>query len=833
MTGAIYQCCDEARRARLRAWTGAEPLSGIDYVEVFAGATTLAPTEIVIAFVTPLPAATATLGPDNIRLSGGVRSPPPRVVAVAMEPPGPTATRCRVALAPGQPTDYSLYRLALVKGRGETAPPDFIDPRLAAVDVNFKIACASDGDCAPDCAPPPPASPVEAAFDYRARDWPALRRLMLDRMSALVPGFRRDDPLDLTTTLIEALAAEADRLSYRLDWIGTEAFLPTARARASVARHARLVGYRPGEGASARSFACFEATGATQPFDLPQGTPLLVRRAGAPAVIAASDWPALLALEPIVFETCRPIRVWPARGAMAFHTWSDDACAIPAGAVAATIVDPLRGGDGALAAGDLLLVRECASPDTGLTADARPERRHVVRLTRVEPVDDPLAGPGEDGKLVDVGWAEADALPFDLVIQARPAGGGLASATVRCADVCANVVLCDHGASLPPAPELNLPPAAMDQLRPRLDPPSPDGEGVWRPALDRADLSRGPASEDPAAPASRLLQVDPAEAEPRLRLLDAFGQWSARHDLLSSGAFSRDFVVEPGVDGRARLRFGDGVHGLSPPPAVAYAAEGRFGFGPGGNLGPDALGHVVVSDALARVAASTLRVVNPLPAVGGAAPETLAQTRLRAPLAFRRQERAVTPEDYAEMARRDPEVSAAFAVARWTGAFRTMIVYIDRKGGRPVDAAFRAATARRLERYRLMGVDVAVRGAIPAPLDVALFVCARPDALRAAVARAVRDALRPRRADGEAGFFHPDRFSFGDPLRLSALVAAAMAAPGVQSVEVTTFQRLGRKDHGERAAGVVRPHGPEILQLADDPNFPERGRLRIAVGEGR
>ena len=40
-------------------------------------------------------------------------------------------------------------------------------------------------------------------------------------------------------------------------------------------------------------------------------------------------------------------------------------------------------------------------------------------------------------------------------------------------------------------------------------------------------------------------------------------------------------------------------------------------------------------------------VRNPLPAEGGLAPESIEQARLNAPSAFRTQERAVTPDDYA------------------------------------------------------------------------------------------------------------------------------------------------------------------------------------------
>ena len=44
-------------------------------------------------------------------------------------------------------------------------------------------------------------------------------------------------------------------------------------------------------------------------------------------------------------------------------------------------------------------------------------------------------------------------------------------------------------------------------------------------------------------------------------------------------------------------------------------------------------------------------------------------------------------------------------------------------------------------------------------------------------------------ADGRFGFFHPDRLTFGGPVHLSAILAAAHSVPGVESVDVVSFQR--------------------------------------------
>jgi hypothetical protein len=76
------------------------------------------------------------------------------------------------------------------------------------------------------------------------------------------------------------------------------------------------------------------------------------------------------------------------------------------------------------------------------------------------------------------------------------------------------------------------------------------------------------------------------------------------------------------------------------------------------------------------------------------------------------------------------------------------------------------------------------------------------------VKAAVLDVLSSGvRADGTLGFFHPDRFTFGAPVYLSAIVAAAQAVPGVQSVIAKTFQRQRDDATSALDTGVLRWSG--------------------------
>ena len=54
-----------------------------------------------------------------------------------------------------------------------------------------------------------------------------------------------------------------------------------------------------------------------------------------------------------------------------------------------------------------------------------------------------------------------------------------------------------------------------------------------------------------------------------------------------------------------------------------------------------------------------------------------------------------------------------------------------------------------------------------------------------------------------------------------------LAVPGVAWVRRPTFQRLGRPAPASWPPACCGSTGLEVAQLADDPSFPERGRLTL------
>jgi hypothetical protein len=792
-----FACGSDRRRRLVRAAAESQPINGIDFLEVDAADQR----SLQVRFLAGH--GVAGLTPDQFAVDGGVRVTGITVTAISTH--DDTAS---ISVSEGG--DFSPYTLRLRTAPTNDAVPAPFDPRLAAVQFSFKAGCPDPFDCAPDHRCPVEPAPLPD-LDYLAKDYESFRQLMLDRLSVTAPEWTERNPADLLITLVELLAAAADEQSYTQDAIATEAYLGTARLRRSVRRHARLLGYHAHDGCNARAFVRFTADAAGPPggVTVPAGTQVFTGTAG-PA--ATSEPPPA---DAAVFRTMHPVTVFPRHDRLAFHPWGETECCLPAGATGATLLGRTAGGQAVhLAPGDLLLLEETADPGSRVKADADPERRHVVRLTEVTAAADPLDGT----EVLEVAWGEADALPRPLCVVVEDDHG----LPVPVAAAAAGIAVAENARTLVDRP---LVPDAAPHLglahltrpyRPRLPDPSVTFNHPYR-------------ADEPAA--AQLVR-DPIAARADVAVHIGADTWEPppARDLLHSGPQDRHVLVETEHDGRAWLRFGDGVHGARPPTgADGVTAHYRVGNGTAGNIGRDVLRRVTLPPGT-----GIAEVVNPLPAAGGIDPESVERIRVAAPEAFREQQRAVTAEDYARALDRHPQVHRAHATLRWTGSWYTVFVAVDLLGGRQLDADAESDLRRHLDRYRMAGQDLKFTGPELVALDLRLRVCAEPGAGRRDVEARLLERLSSRRLpDGTRGLFHPDRFTFGQPVYLSEVYAAALEVAGVDWLVATRFQRWGRAPADELENEVLRPAEHEIVQLAGDQNFPEHGRLEIDVGGGR
>jgi hypothetical protein len=663
-------------------------------------------------------------------------------------------------------------------------------------------------------------------IDYLAKDYASFRRLMLDHLSQLVPDWREQSPADLGHALVEVLAYAADSLSYYQDAVATEAYLGTARLRRSVRRHVRPLEYYLQEGCNARAWVQIQVK---KKLFLPIHTQLLIRLADCEGSVIRSDEAAYhQALEDgvPVFETMHHIYLMPHHNEIPILSTGREHC-LPKGSTAARLKyewKPLASEN--LRVGDVLVFEELCDAQTGTV---NPDHRHAVRLLKIEPhkIEPQQSEAGSGIDVIDVKWAAADALPFDLCPASVARG---------------NIVLVDHGRTI----HEQLPAVAPDER--------------YRPRLRLPDLTFAAPFDSLAArklPACQAMQYQPYEAfasvqlrqyaaqfaarnkgsrEPRLlpslhedsvtlppvtegwEVMVMAYHWTLRRDLLNSGPFDRDFQVEMEEGRQAYLRFGFGGTGKLPEPGDRFVATYRAGNGSRGNVGAETIAHVVVEDVEREheLEGKIKGVRNPMPARGGCDPEEIESARLHAPYAYRTQKACVTAADYARRARQHPAVVHAAAHWRSVGQGPRIVISVQGAGGQPVDEAFQQELRATMEPFRLMGHDLAIEGPRYVPVRMQLRVYLSPGANAAIVHQALHKALGEQIwPDGEVGFFYPDRFDFGQSIHQSQVIARAMAVPGVRRVEMVQFTRAEGEDDVAEIEITVGPGEIACLDRLD------------------
>jgi predicted phage baseplate assembly protein len=352
-------------------------------------------------------------------------------------------------------------------------------------------------------------------------------------------------------------------------------------------------------------------------------------------------------------------------------------------------------------------------------------------------------------------------------------------------------------------------------------------------------------------PELRVIEVDtPLEDGGQV-----FGpEWLWRRSLLNSFPYERHFTLDDGTwrrvigfqrpnadddfehvdyasgDGHT-VRFGDGEFARIPGP-VWLRADYRRGPGAASNVPAGAIA-TIVDPALEGdpppvfAAADVLAVDNPQPVQSGVDPESVEQARQLAPEEFRAvQHRALRPADFCEIAEREPWVERAGARFRWTGSWLTGFVTPDPRDSFEMSAAQRASLAGVLDCVRQAGREIFLSDPRYRPLDLEVTICVRPGSLPSEVRNAVRlrligDARTP-------GYFNPERFTFGTPLVRLTIEGIVGAVRGVLAVLMIRVGARGIHPTTELPGTYAVPKD-QILRLANDPRFPERGSLKVFI----
>jgi predicted phage baseplate assembly protein len=287
------------------------------------------------------------------------------------------------------------------------------------------------------------------------------------------------------------------------------------------------------------------------------------------------------------------------------------------------------------------------------------------------------------------------------------------------------------------------------------------GSGDASVAHQRFTLRSGPLTHVPADTPSGVV------AELEVRVDDVL--WPQRPTFLGLGPQDRGYLVRIGDDQVTTVVGPDGVAGKRFSSGVENVrARYRAGIGRPGNVDAGAI------TLLATKPLGVAAVVNPVPATGGADPESSADIRRNVAVPLRALDRLVSVPDYADFARAFAGIGKASADRLVVRGQEEILVTVAGAADIPIDpdSALRRSLQQALRTFGdpLVRVRVVVRERLVVRLE--LTVTVDPDRDRAVVEQAVRAALL------DALSF--DNRELGQDIVGSEVLATVHRVPGVR-----------------------------------------------------
>lgn len=837
-------------------------LTGVDFVQVVNPAVQtrlqvfflIEPDDVTPVLATPATLANANNGATNVQVAiTALRTGSAPVTVTSKNWHRVTLdslTRICLEIVVAEPGGFEPYRLTLTHVP-PVGGPNQLDPFASSVVFDFKQACETGIDCEhhPGC---PHDQGVDFPVDYLARDFGSLRRALLDFVAQRHPDWREPIVADSGVMLLEIVAALGDELAYAQDRYDAETRFGSATQRASLFAHARLVEYSPELGHPAGGEVVVTASG--------------VGTVPADAVVHAAG----RSLAVVPFSVDADVWVHPFWNSLPVHSPDPEQDCLAAGQTeillaagtppaGGTPPDPSNPGSG-LPLRDFLVGRRVMLVSDPADA-SRPRRAWPVTVTSVDELVDPLILTGGNPTAVlRLGWAATSATPFDLPLDGLTVALNVASVTAG-EPVTAYARAGDDGdldtvlGVLPPLvkQKVLLVPRLVEREGPYAGPDGTERAVVARAGLDATETTslRFDAEGAPRITVHELktpagfpnaLPTDPAAV---LALFADDVEWQWVPDLLELDLDSLGFTVEPGMwrtvetdrlptenfafrdyatNAGWTVKFGFGD--LGRPPTDGTLLRLRYYTDPGldGNVATFALARSwpLGPPPDPQLAGFVTAVTNPLPFDNAVTEETAGSVRLNAPHFYRaRPRRAVRPEDYSAIIELLPWVDRAHSTTRWTGSWSTDFVAVDPVDSVTMTDAQRAELAIEIDCIRLATRDARPVDPTYRDIDIEVLVCVAAGFYAGDVLERVRDALAP------PGFFAPANFTFGEPLRRSAIEAAVQSVPGVAHVDGINVRVHGISDWRPFDESAITTDPDEIIRLQDDPDHSTLGLLRV------
>jgi hypothetical protein len=369
-------------------------------------------------------------------------------------------------------------------------------------------------------------------------------------------------------------------------------------------------------------------------------------------------------------------------------------------------------------------------------------------------------------------------------------------------------------------------------------------------------LRKGPISYVPSP-------LSPNGVKSTLKVIVNDIQWQERDDFLNSSPNDHHYVISLNENGSIKITFGDGIRGSTLPTGVDNIhAQYRVGMGFKGNLQPNT--PVVPQENNPAIKSVSI----PAGSYGGAEKILSQQKRNYRPHILTLG-RAISLEDYSNIATTFGEISKARAYMIMKDGLETVVLIVAGQRGRVVGSALQMELQAYMDERRDIGIPLEIESFVPVPVDIVVEVKVNDSYRRSKVVSNIQTRLGPgirydsyrnsgennnkeeeaiyqgstsgREGNENQGFSHYhinslfsfERLNFGQEVTLNEVYAIVETVPGVDFAVVTKFcRRSGDEGAATAVQEIITANHNEILQCENDPLDPIKGTIRVIAQGG-
>ncbi len=256
-------------------------------------------------------------------------------------------------------------------------------------------------------------------------------------------------------------------------------------------------------------------------------------------------------------------------------------------------------------------------------------------------------------------------------------------------------------------------------------------------------------------------------------LVNAIG-WASQDSFLYSFQESEDFVAGVGESRKMEVVFGDGIKGFIPSLGDSITVNYAVSQGSEGNVAANTITDIISS--ITVPSGFILKVTNLDRASGGANVETLEDLQRKIPIFIRTQERAVTRQDYQDVALLAGGVGSA-GVYYECGKF--VELFVAPLGGGIATQILLDNVASFMETRRMITTNITVKSAGVLQVKVRFALQVQSNYVRATVVDAVRTNI--------LAFLSADNQQIGGRVKLNDLVEVVETTEGLDNSDTIYF----------------------------------------------